>query len=581
MIEEPYKPHGRVCSVPPSRAREPRPQTAKCEPAERAFLVLFCLPALMLFCSNAVQLTCRSVLQGEPSERGILVLLCLPALMLFRLCRALTFLCLLPFLFLVQSAPAQIQQAWVARYNNGITNGTNQAVKMASDSTGNIYITGFSQNTNTNLGYVTIKYAPNGNQLWVARYDSTNYPTATPSGFALDSGNNVVVTGNALTIKYDTNGSQLWTAPYDGAGLAIDSSGDSIVTGFASGFNSVKLSPNGSNVWSASYVSQYGPALSQAVVVDSAGNAYVAGSDTYICYYDGPYKECYAGLLIAKYDQSGNQQWINIPQSGQSLQVCAAAIYNTSNLYLVANDTGPESAFQTFSFSTNGSLEWTAHPDNGLGPANGLALDNNANVILAGQNPYAFNAHANYIYNYTSFKISPNGTTIWTNNYPQPPTGSSAASSVAVDAAGGAYVTGYSAGTNGTNDIVTIKYDPNGNQVWLQRYSSPSGGNAAGNAIAVDNNGNVYVTGYDTTAQGGTEIVTIKYSPVTLQRRSDGTVILQAQGSPGEAFDIEASADLLNWLDLGTVQADTNGLLQFNDTNAPAFPARFYYTTPQ
>jgi hypothetical protein len=77
------------------------------------------------------------------------------------------------------------------------------------------------------------------------------------------------------------------------------------------------------------------------------------------------------------------------------------------------------------------------------------------------------------------------------------------------------------------------------------------------------------------------QIVTIKYSPVTLQRRSDGIVILQAQGSPGEAFDIEASTNLLDWLDLGTVQADTNGLLQFDDTNAPAFPARFYYTTPQ
>jgi hypothetical protein len=47
--------------------------------------------------------------------------------------------------------------------------------------------------------------------------------------------------------------------------------------------------------------------------------------------------------------------------------------------------------------------------------------------------------------------------------------------------------------------------------------------------------------------------VTIKYSPVTLQRRSDGTVLLQAQGSPGESFDIQASADLLNWLDLGSV----------------------------
>jgi streptogramin lyase len=150
--------------------------------------------------------------------------------------------------------------------------------------------------------------------------------------------------------------------------------------------------------------------------------------------------------------------------------------------------------------------------------------------------------------------------------------------SIAVDSANNAYVTGYSPGTN---DIVTIKYDPNGNQVWLQRYTSPSGGNAAGNAIAVDNNGNVYVAGYDTTAQGGTEIVTIKYSPVTLQRQPNGTVLLQAQGSPGEAFEIEASTNLLDWLDLGTVQADTNGRVQFDDTNAPAFPARFYYTTPQ
>ncbi|MGD1086625.1 MAG: hypothetical protein ABSA47_17955, partial [Verrucomicrobiota bacterium] len=60
--------------------------------------------------------------------------------------------------------PAQVQQDWVAKYNNGIPNGTNQAVKMALDGAGNIYVTGFSQNTNGNLDYATIKYAPNGSQ---------------------------------------------------------------------------------------------------------------------------------------------------------------------------------------------------------------------------------------------------------------------------------------------------------------------------------------------------------------------------------------------------------------------------------
>src|SRR5208282_2449026 len=75
----------------------------------------------------------------------------------------LTSLCFLVTALLPFRAAAQIQQAWVARYNNGITNGTNQAVKMALDSAGNIYVTGSSQNANSSLGYVTMKYAPTGN----------------------------------------------------------------------------------------------------------------------------------------------------------------------------------------------------------------------------------------------------------------------------------------------------------------------------------------------------------------------------------------------------------------------------------
>ena len=73
----------------------------------------------------------------------------------------------------------------------------------------------------------------------------------------------------------------------------------------------------------------------------------------------------------------------------------------------------------------------------------------------------------------------------------------------------------------------------------------------------------------------------LKYSPVTLQRRADGTVLLQAEGSPGESFEIQASADLQSWLDLGSVTANSNGLVQFDDTNASNYNARFYITTPQ
>jgi hypothetical protein len=42
-------------------------------------------------------------------------------------------------------------------------------------------------------------------------------------------------------------------------------------------------------------------------------------------------------------------------------------------------------------------------------------------------------------------------------------------------------------------------------------------------------------------------------------------------------FDIEASIDLQDSLNLGIV----NGVIQFDDTNAANFPARFYYTNPR
>ena len=111
-------------------------------------------------------------------------------------------------------------------------------------------MTGFSQNSLSNLGYVTIKYAPNGTQVWAARYDSTNYPKRHSCGCP-DKSNNVVVTGSALTVKYDTNGNQLWTAPYAGNALAADSNGNAFITGCGTNFNTVKLSSIGSNLWLA------------------------------------------------------------------------------------------------------------------------------------------------------------------------------------------------------------------------------------------------------------------------------------------------------------------------------------------
>jgi hypothetical protein len=383
-------------------------------------------------------------------------------------------------LMVCNDGTAQIQQAWLARYNNGITNGTNQAVKMALDSGGNIYVTGVSQNSLTNLGYVTIKYAPNGAQLWASRYDSTNYPSAAPAALGLDSSNDVFVTGTALTIKYDPNGNQLWTAPYSGTSLAADANGNSYVTGFSTAFNTVKLSPLGSNQWMTTYV-DVGPTISQIVLVDNSSNVYVIGSDTYLCIPG----QCYVQLLIVKYDSNGNQLWMANYAVGDnfSVQVENTALDPANNLYMVSSFS--DQLIYILKYTINGSLVWEANPsDNGNSRFPGLALDAQTNVLVTGMGEY--NSPTLF---YETSKLSNDGVILWTSNYPLNGSGVSAASSIAVDSVGNSYVTGYSPGTNSINDIVTIKYGVHGNPIWLQRYNGPGNGNAAGNAIAVDNDG--------------------------------------------------------------------------------------------
>jgi hypothetical protein len=232
--------------------------------------------------------------------------------------------------------------------------------------------------------------------------------------------------------------------------------------------------------------------------------------------------------------------------------------------------------------------QWHGGGDFGAyGGATALTLDTATNVLVTGQDSHEYPNFA-----YGTVKFGSNGSVIWVDYYPQAvlhyypwlPSQTievSSANGIATDAANNVYVTSYSPGSNSFNNIVTIKYGPNGNQIWLQSYSGSASGNAAGNAIAVDNNGNIYVAGYDTTTAGGTEIVLIKYCPVILQPQANGTVLLEAQGSPGEIFTIQASADLQSWLTLGSATTDINGSMQFADTNAPNYAARFYVTSPQ
>jgi small nuclear ribonucleoprotein (snRNP)-like protein len=85
----------------------------------------------------------------------------------------------------------------------------------------------------------------------------------------------------------------------------------------------------------------------------------------------------------------------------------------------------------------------------------------------------------------------------------------------AIDDSGNVYVTGASWGSGSLYDYATVKYDANGNQMWVARYAGIIYGIDKAYSITLDDAGYVYVTGESPGAGTAADYVTIKYSQAT------------------------------------------------------------------
>ena len=188
---------------------------------------------------------------------------------------------------------------------------------------------------------------------------------------------------------------------------------------------------------------------------------------------------------------------------------------NSTNGFIIAGGSttnpGADRDFLVCSYTTDGLLNWSWQLDGkGTGTDEILAIATDAqnNIYVTG-----FSKGYNTSYDYLTVKLNAQGDTLWTRAYDFA-SEYDQANSIAVDSQGNVFVTGQSDSDQSSvinDDYLTIKYDANGNLLWTKRF------NGLGNAIdramklVLDNAANVYITGRSNNGADD-DIVTIKYN---------------------------------------------------------------------
>jgi len=146
------------------------------------------------------------------------------------------------------------EENWVRYF--GDSNLVSGATDIAIDKKQDVYITGYSYDTDTTSSFFTIKYDKYGDLKWYKFYSSPGIRKDFSAAIALDEkSHDVYVTGCTfltdtssalITIKYSKYGEELGVEIFDGpmnanngaTSLAVDKSGDVYVTGFTHDPNS-------------------------------------------------------------------------------------------------------------------------------------------------------------------------------------------------------------------------------------------------------------------------------------------------------------------------------------------------------
>lgn len=368
-------------------------------------------------------------------------------------------------------------------------------------------------------------------EAWVKHYGSGQAPSDdVVVGIVVDNNGNVYITGytstlpfgyDYLTIKYDSIGTVLWERQYNGPDNADD--------------------------------------FAVAIGLDGNRNVYVTGRSA---------AESSTDYATVKYSSDGDELWTTLYRSSEnSLNIpLAMHVEESGQLFITgwSREINSKNVYATVKYNVDGEELWVAKSGDRGGMPIDITVDDIGNVVIIGSSQGVGSQD-----DFTTIKYNSLGEEQWVAHYNGPGNHTDRPAGVVIDRAGSVFVTGISLADT-TRDYATIKYNSNGIEQWVVRYSGDGHhNNNRPTAIALDSLGNIYVTG-----ESDRDFATIRYNSQGIMQwivRYDGGGWNWKWDRPTSlSLDIRGSIYVSGWtdgfstnFDYITIKYDTNGVQQW------------------
>ncbi len=245
------------------------------------------------------------------------------------------------------------------------------------------------------------------------------------------------------------------------------------------------------------------PCYSSVFKSDNLGNLYIGGWIER--------NETKEDFLLLKYSPNGNlidSAFFNNPGVDDSERITAMTIDAQGFVYVTGWSKGASSFADFLVIKYNSSLDtqWVRRfAGDSFDYPSAIVVDDYGNVYVTGM---SYRAEKDF--DYLTIKYNPQGETLWARYYNSKFNDKDSATAIAVDEYGNVYVTGFIFYDN-QEDFLTVKYNSVGETLWTKRYGRVANGEDKPLFLKLDPSGNLLVVGYTERGTGDLDVTTIKY----------------------------------------------------------------------